>query len=416
MKQYEIIPLSEIIGQNDFNTLLQAKNPFIVHRIISDINNRMNGNEPMEEDTIPQVLSLTARRNPALISCSYFGLLAQKYALECLGVAREYANIAGINPLKLWFSKYLQWSQEIEVDPTFCVSTNGGTQGGFSALILGWNINKKPICFIGDTYQDFKEQAKRLSIPSEVIEPVEINSIDSKEKLEERLCRFGCIVWRRPDYEEGKELNEEKLKVICEIAQSQGTIIIEDRRYENLSPKIDYKKTIANYSEKVKYILLYSFSLAFNYPGERLGMIVLSKNLAEDNYQNLAESFDDESNVFKVLLFKLQAPQTSGAANSAQHFGAGATEALVRGSYISDEFEKKAKILEDYLSQQGFIVTNEGVTLLIRHPELECDKIRKMLLDHWIYTDPVIEGDKLRVSPLLLTWYNLTRLQLQEII
>ena len=398
--------LRKIIGLEGVCRLLCETNPYLVKYWIDYINQKIQEHGLMEN----QVVLLTDLRNPATIRCGDFGRLAQEYALKCLGVPSQYANIAGIDQLKLYFSEYLRTTLGVTVDKRYCIPTNGRTQAIITALMIGYHTNDKPICFI-DCADDYKKQLQILQIPYYENIPYETINSDDEKKLGKRLSKFGSIVFRLPEYK-GHELDEGKLEFISKLAEEKGIIIIEDKGYEWLSPEIDYNnKTIARWNGK--FILLYSLSLAFNCPGERLGMLILSENFAKSHYQNLF-NFCGQKMVETAVLFAAQAPQTSGPAHSAQWFGVGALKALLDGSYCDHGFDKKATILGNYLAQQGFLVKNEGITLLIDHPKYNYKEIREILLANFIYTDPISNG-KIKISPLLLTWLSLTNLITKEI-
>ena len=147
------------------------------------------------------------------------------------------------------------------------------------------------------------------------------------------------------------------------LANKYNVIIIEDLAYFSMDFRNDistpgeppYQATVAKYTDN--YVILFSASKLFSYPGPRLGLMMISNKLQTLKVPELKNSFN--SDVFSYcMLFGVLYPLSAGASNSAQYGIAAILKAVNDGKYnIREdviEYGKRAKIVKQLFTQYGF--------------------------------------------------------------
>jgi len=202
------------------------------------------------------------------------------------GVAAIYPNIQGIQELKDEFSKFVKLFMDIDIDPSGCVPTVGSMQGGFAAFLTLSRIdkNKDTTLFIDPGFPVHKMQHKVLNIKFESFDVYNYRGEKLKEKLESyfKTGKIHSVLYSNPNNPSWICFTDDELKMIGELANKYGVVILEDLAYFGMDFRKDYSKpgeppyqpTVAKYTDN--YILFVSSSKIFSYAGERIGMMAIS--------------------------------------------------------------------------------------------------------------------------------------------
>ena len=283
------------------------------------------------------------------------------------GVASIYPDIQGIPSLKNEISRFVKNFMNIDVNPESCLPTVGSMQGGFAAFLTTTRLEKKKntVLFIDPGFPVQKMQCQVLGIPYDRFDVYNYRGDKLRDKLEEHLSKgnISTIIYSNPNNPSWICFTPKELKIIGEMANKYGVVVIEDLAYFAMDFRKDmsvpgeppYQDTVANYTDN--YLLLISSSKAFNYAGQRLGMFIISNALFNKQYPDLKEYY--ASDYFgHALVFGTIYPLSAGTAHSPQHGGAALLKAVNDGEYnfveVAKEYGEKAKIMKKIFTNNGF--------------------------------------------------------------
>lgn len=322
------------------------------------------------------------------------------------GVASDYPMLDGVKPLKEEMSKFIKNFMNIDVSPTCCVPTVGSMQGGYASFLLVSNLDtKKDTALFIDP--GFPVQKLQFQIMGHKFTDFDVYNFRGKKletKLEEFLSEgnINSIIYSNPNNPSWICLSEEELEIIGRLANKYNVIVIEDLAYFGMDFRKDvshpgkapYQSTVANYTDN--YILMVSSSKAFNYAGQRLGMLCLSEKIFYSQSENLQKRFG-VSGVGYTLIQRLLYSLSSGTAHSSQYAWAAMLKAANEGKFNFVEnlrdYEKKASVMKKLFTENGFKIVYDkdldqpladGFYFTISYPNMDGGELLKNLLYYGI--------------------------------
>ncbi len=309
---------------------------------------------------------------------SQVGVEAEIEALR-KGVAAIYPDIDGIPPLKAEISRFVKMFINVDVDPVGCIPTVGSMQGSFASFLTCNRMTegKDTTLFIDPGFPVHKQQHTLLGLKYESFDVYNYRGEALKAKLEEVLSKgnISCMLYSNPNNPSWICFTENELKVIAEMADKYGVVVMEDLAYFGMDFRKDYsvpgqppyQPSVANYTDN--FILMISSSKAFSYAGQRVGMMVISNKLFNASYEGLKRYYN--SDVFgRAMIFGTIYPLSSGTSHSAQYALLGILKAANEGklNFVEDvkEYGEKAKIMKKLFIENGFEIVydqDDGVPI-----------------------------------------------------
>jgi aspartate/methionine/tyrosine aminotransferase len=345
--------VDKLIKENNINDIGKASIR-VIKKLVDDIEKESGEKFVRMEMGVPGL-------PPAQI-----GVNAEIEALK-QGVAAIYPDIHGIPELKYEISRFVKLFLDIDVNPMGCIPTVGSMQGGFAAFLLINNLfkGKDTTLFLDPGFPVHKQQHRVLDIKFESFDVYNYRGEKLRSKLEEYLSKgnISCMLYSNPNNPSWICFTEEELKIIAEMSEKYGVIVMEDLAYFGMDFRKDYSKpgvppfqpTVAKYTDK--WLLFISSSKAFSYAGQRIGMMVISDALFNTKSDNIAKRFG--SDIFgNAMIFGTVYALSSGTAHSAQYALAAILKAANNGTFnFRDdviEYGKKAHIMKNLFTQNGF--------------------------------------------------------------
>jgi len=296
------------------------------------------------------------------------GVEAEIAALK-KGVASIYPDIQGIPELKKEASRFVKLFLDVDVDPEGCIPTVGSMQGSFAAFITLSRMYKEKdtILFLDPGFPVHKQQLKVLGQKSESFDIYDYRGIKLKEKLESILQKgnISAMLYSNPNNPSWICFTEDELKIIAEMADKYNVVVMEDLAYVAMDFRKDlytpgeppYQATVARYTNN--YILFISSSKAFSYAGQRIGMMVISDNLYNNNFPNLKNYYNTDKFGYSMI-FETIYPLSAGVTHSAQHALTAMYKAANNGDFnfldSVKEYGEKAKIMKKLFTDNGFYI------------------------------------------------------------
>ena len=283
------------------------------------------------------------------------------------GVASQYPNMYGIEPLKEEASRFIRAFLDIEVSPRGCIPTVGSMQGSFTLFQLCSQLDPKrnTILFIDPGFPVQRSQTRILGIPSVSFDIYDYRAEKLGPKLESflREGNIAAIVYSNPNNPAWICLTEEELRTIGELATRYDAIVIEDLAYLCMDFRkplgrpfeAPYQATVARYTKN--WILMVSGSKIFSYAGQRIAIAAISDALFGREYPALRERYNIGrlGDAF-VLVFLYAA--SSGTSHSAQHALAAMFRAAADGTldFVGEtsEYARRARLTKEIFLRHGF--------------------------------------------------------------
>jgi len=283
------------------------------------------------------------------------------------GVGAIYADIFGIQPLKVEIARFVKLFLDIEVSPEVCIPTVGSMQGSFAAFMTTHRMNptQDTTLFIDPGFPVHKLQHQVLGQKWESFDVYAHRGEKLKFKLESYLKKgnIACLLYSNPNNPSWVCFSERELQIIAELADRYQVIILEDLAYIAMDFRKDlsrpgvppFQPTVAKYTDN--YILFISSSKAFSYAGQRVGMMVISETLFHRQIKGLKQFFNTD-NFGHAMVFGTLYALSAGITHSAQYGLAAILKAVNEGSYdfVAEvkEYGAKAKIMKKMFLDNGF--------------------------------------------------------------
>ena len=283
------------------------------------------------------------------------------------GVASQYPNMYGIEPLKEEASRFIRAFLDIEVSPRGCIPTVGSMQGSFTLFQLCSQLDPKrnTILFIDPGFPVQRSQTRILGIPSVSFDIYDYRAEKLGPKLESflREGNIAAIVYSNPNNPAWICLTEEELRTVGELATKYDAVVIEDLAYLCMDFRkplghpfqAPFQATVARYTKN--YILMLSGSKIFSYAGQRIATVVISDELYRREYPGLRQRFNMGRLGDAYVLMILYAA-SSGTSHSAQHALAAMFRAAADGKldFVAEtsEYARRAARTKEIFLRHGF--------------------------------------------------------------
>ena len=285
------------------------------------------------------------------------------------GVASIYPEIYGTQEVKEQISLFVKNFLDIDVPTDCCVPTVGSMQAGFASFLTLTRYDKKKtkVLFIDPGFPVQKQQCRVLGIEYKTFDVYDYRGEKLRGKLEEMLQDgdVACIIYSSPNNPAWFCFTDEELKIIGDMANKYGVIILEDLAYFAMDFRQDYSKpgvapfqpTVAKYTPN--YVLMISGSKSFSYAGQRIAMMVISPELFGKECPDLARYYS-QTQLGRAMIFGTLYCLSSGTAHSAQY----ALAAMLKGAnvgssnFVKDihEYGEKAHIMKKMFIDNGFYI------------------------------------------------------------
>ncbi len=369
------------------------------------------------------------------------GIEAEKQALED-GVASAYPMLEGVKSLKEEASKFVKNFMNVDIAPEGIVPTVGSMQGGYAAFMTIGNCDAKKdtILFIDPGFPVQKTQLEVMNQKYESFDVFNYRGSKLKAKLEEFLAKgnIAGIIYSNPNNPAWICFNEDELRIIGELANKYGTIVMEDLAYFAMDFRSDlskpgaapYQPSVANYTDN--YVLMISSSKAFSYAGQRIGLLCISNKLFHKRFENLKPRFGADEFGY-TLIYRIIYTLSSGTSHSAQYALRAMLKAANEGefNFIEEvkEYGERAKIMKKLFLENGFELVYEGDIDLpladgfyftVSYPGLTGPDLNKKLLYYGISaiclneTGSLKEGLRACVSQVSRNQFDTLEIRLKE--
>lgn len=283
------------------------------------------------------------------------------------GVAAVYPMVDGDKNLKKEAALFVKNFLDVRVDPKCCVPTVGSMQGTFTAFLAAGHTDKKKntALFIDPGFPVQKQQMMVLGLPYETFDVFHFRGEKLREKLESFLSRgnIHSVIYSNPNNPSWICFTDEELKIIGELANKYDVLVMEDLAYFGMDFRRDlsrpgeppFQPTVARYTRN--FILFISSSKIFSYAGQRIGLMIMSDELYDREYPDLASRFHGTTFGNTVVL-RLLYSISSGTSHSPQHALTAMLRAANEGkfNFVEEvkEYGKKAKVMKSIFLENGF--------------------------------------------------------------
>jgi aspartate/methionine/tyrosine aminotransferase len=306
------------------------------------------------------------------------GINAEIAALKA-GVASLYPDIEGIPPLKKEAARFVKLFLNIDVDEACCVPTVGSMQGGFAAFLTLSRINKErdTTLLIDPGFPVHHQQHILLGLKFESFDVYDFRGDKLKDKLESYFAKgnIHSILYSNPNNPSWICFTEHELKIIGDLSNKYGVVILEDLAYFGMDFRKDYSKpgrppfqpTVAKYTDN--YILMISSSKAFSYAGQRVSCMIISNKIFNSKMPDLLRFYTTD--IFgRAMIYGTIYALSAGTSHSAQYALAAMLKAVNDGTYnfveAVREYGERAKIMKKLFTDNGFHIVydqDEGVPI-----------------------------------------------------
>ena len=220
-------------------------------------------------------------------------------------------------------------------------------QAGFASFLTltRYDAKKTKVLFIDPGFPVQKQQCRVLGIPMKAFDVYEYRGDKLRDKLEEELKDgdVACLIYSSPNNPAWFCFTEHELKIIGEMANKYGVVVMEDSAYFLMDFRKDYsvpgqppfQPTVAKYTDRyvIKLFNMECPDLARYYSQTQLG---------------------------RALIFGTLYCLSSGTAHSVQY----AMAAMLKGAndgtfnFVKDikEYGEKAKIMKQMFTDNGFFI------------------------------------------------------------
>ena len=258
------------------------------------------------------------------------------------GCAAIYPDIYGTKELKHETARFVKNFLDVEVEDDACVPTVGSMQGSFAAFMTIARLDEKKnkILFIDPGFPVQKQQCNILGIETLHFDVYDYRGEKLEAKLEEYLAtgEVAAMIYSSPNNPAWFSFNEMELQIIAKVANKYDVIVLEDLAYFGMDFRQDYSKPgVAPYQPTVakwakKFVLMISGSKIFSYAGQRIAVMVISKDLFDMKTEHMKKYFTQDC-FGRAIIFGSLYALTSGTAFSPQYALTAIFKACNDGSY-----------------------------------------------------------------------------------
>jgi len=283
------------------------------------------------------------------------------------GVAAKYPMIDGIPELKTEASRFIKLFINQDIPPEYCIPSVGSMQGAYAAFLVSCRkeTQKDTTLFIDPGFPVQKMQHQVLGLPFESFDVYDYRGDKLKGKLESILSKgkISTMIYSNPNNPSWICFTEHELHIIGELSMKYDVTVIEDLAYFGMDFRKNfshagvppYQPSVANYTDN--YLLLISSSKIFNYAGQRIAFMGISKKLFTRRFPDLKNFFSSDE-FGHALIFGALYTLSAGTAHSAQHALTAMLKSVNDGSYNFTkplkEYGERAKIVKKIFIDNGF--------------------------------------------------------------
>jgi aspartate/methionine/tyrosine aminotransferase len=252
------------------------------------------------------------------------------------------------------------------------------------------------VLFIDPGFPVQKQQCRVLGIPMKTFDVYEYRGDKLRDKLEEELKDgdVACLIYSSPNNPAWFCFTDHELKIIGEMANKYGVVVLEDDAYFLMDFRKDYsvpgkapfQPTVAKYTDR--YVLMISGSKSFSYAGERIAMMICSPMLYNMECPDLARYYS-QTQLGRALIFGTLYCLSSGTAHSVQY----AMAAMLKGAndgtfnFVQDikEYGEKKKTEAQQPAEpkkrgrKPFTEKHQMVSISLSESMLACANLAKIL-------------------------------------
>ena len=297
------------------------------------------------------------------------GTHAEIAALEN-GVAATYVALDGLPELKTEISRFARLFLDVEVSPECCLPSVGSMQGGYALFMVACRRDRKKdtALFIDPGFPAQKLQLQVQGLRFDSFDIYRYRGDRLRDKLESHLSKgnINCIIYSNPNNPTWLCLDPKELKIIAELSDAYGALVIEDLAYFAMDFRQNYavpgeppyQPTVARFTDN--YALLISASKTFSYAGQRIGMILLSDKLYHSQFPDLEDYFS--TSIFgKALVYDSLYALSAGTAHSAQY----AVHAILKAANDGElNITEKIKAYGDIARRMKRILVENGFRIV----------------------------------------------------
>ena len=290
------------------------------------------------------------------------------------GCAAIYPDIYGTKELKYETVRFVKNFLDIEVEDDACVPTVGSMQASFAAFmtIARMDAKKNKILFIDPGFPVQKQQCNILGIETLHFDVYDYRGEKLETKLEEYLAtgEVAAMIYSSPNNPAWFSFNEMELQIIAKVANKYDVIVLEDLAYFGMDFRQDFSKPgVAPYQPTVakwakKFVLMISGSKIFSYAGQRIAVMVISKDLFDMKTEYMKKYFTQDC-FGRAIIFGSLYALTSGTAFSPQYALTAIFKACNDGTYNFaeplKEYGRKAEQMKKALVENGFKIIDEDI-------------------------------------------------------
>lgn len=331
---------------------------------------------------------------------------AEIEAIRRLDVQRIYPPFDGIPTLKEETARFVRNFVGVEVPAEVCMPTCGAMQGGFVSQILGTRMFKgrDTVLFLNPGFPVNKMQARFFGLKLASIDFYDHRGAKLVQAVDERLSRgdVGAVIWSSPNNPAWISLTQEELDGLAAAGDRHDVLLIEDQAYFGMDLRRDvfvpgrppYQPSVARSGRT--WVMLLSGSKLFSYAGQRVGLMVLSPELAQRRFENFTPYFGTDRFLHAFVHGGIYC-STAGVSHSGQY----ALAALLRMANDGDrsflanarEYAARAAWLKACFQRHGFplVYDNDlgqpiadGFYFTICRPGLQGTDLQLELIRHGI--------------------------------
>lgn len=245
---------------------------------------------------------------------------AEIKALKDENVAGQYAPIEGIAELKQFASTFAFKFLNINIHPDNCLPTVGSINGAYLATLVAFkrDANRDQLLFLDPGFSVHKQMIKMLGMKELSLDIYNYRGDKLRSAIENLLKtgKVSALLFSNPNNPTWMNLTQDELKIIGELADQYGVIVIEDLAYFGMDFRNESNlvPTVAHFTKNA--ITLISTSKLFNYAGQRIGLMLINDNLATRSFKNLSNHFTSDK--FIAAVMNAIYVTTAGPTHSAQ--------------------------------------------------------------------------------------------------
>lgn len=302
------------------------------------------------------------------LPASAHGVAAEKASLD-RGVAALYPPVAGVPELKREMSAFIRNFVGISVPEEVCLPTVGSINGSFVTFMVAGRAvaTRDTVLLLNPGFPLHAAQARMLGLKTAAFDVYEWRGDRLEAKMEEMVAQHNpaALLYSNPNNPAWICFTEDELAAIARVVDRHNMIAIEDLAYFAMDfrqplgkPGVPpWQPTVARYTDR--WIMMISSSKAFSYAGQRIGMLVVSPVVWDEEYPDL-ERYYSYRRFGDALLLGTLYPSTAGAAHSTQYGLAAVLAAVNRGEYDFvgevSVYGARARRMKELFTSHGFTI------------------------------------------------------------